>query len=412
MKTIVPPQSRRRAQGRLLIRGSTKREDNGTVFLRFFVTRPLLSVAVVAVSSWLVLSNDSYVYGPDLSPLYISSKEQTPAQNNSGLINNFIEPVSCSERLAGRSGDAQDPNQGYTVDKLPKKYVNETDPKFWISLHKEYFDQLRWVHIYKNGNYYETGITDQFKEILHSRDKKGLVIDVGMNIGWFTVYSRAMGHDVVGFDPYPIMHTRVCESLDLNGWLNDNSVKTFIQGLGEKTETLNITTGKNPGGTSFDEDRLAKRFRKKLEVSVVRLDDVAEQQGWITNEEPIYILKMDVEGYEYYVLGGASKLLQSRKIENLILENSNKDLRQVIDMYAAIYDAGYEVHMLSDVQGNPYHEEMIPGMNKELQGLSPGAELSQAGENIKFLAEVSCNLWWKRRNESQNFQRNIDEGSK
>lgn len=412
MNTIVPPQSRRRAQGRLLIRGSTKREDNGTVFLRFFVTRPLLSVAVVAVSSWLVLSNDSYVYGPDLSPLYISSKEQTPAQNNSGLINNFIEPVSCSERLAGRSGDAQDPNQGYTVDKLPKKYVNETDPKFWISLHKEYFDQLRWVHIYKNGNYYETGITDQFKEILHSRDKKGLVIDVGMNIGWFTVYSRAMGHDVVGFDPYPIMHTRVCESLDLNGWLNDNSVKTFIQGLGEKTETLNITTGKNPGGTSFDEDRLAKRFRKKLEVSVVRLDDVAEQQGWITNEEPIYILKMDVEGYEYYVLGGASKLLQSRKIENLILENSNKDLRQVIDMYAAIYDAGYEVHMLSDVQGNPYHEEMIPGMNKELQGLSPGAELSQAGENIKFLAEVSCNLWWKRRNESQNFQRNIDEGSK
>ena len=412
MNTIVPPQSRRRAQGRLLIRGSTKREDNGTVFLRFFVTRPLLSVAVVAVSSWLVLSNDSYVYGPDLSPLYISSKEQTPAQNNSGLINNFIEPVSCSERLAGRSGDAQDPNQGYTVDKLPKKYVNETDPKFWISLHKEYFDQLRWVHIYKNGNYYETGITDQFKEILHSRDKKGLVIDVGMNIGWFTVYSRAMGHDVVGFDPYPIMHKRVCESLDLNGWLNDNSVKTFIQGLGEKTETLNITTGKNPGGTSFDEDRLAKRFRKKLEVSVVRLDDVAEQQGWITNEEPIYILKMDVEGYEYYVLGGASKLLQSRKIENLILENSNKDLRQVIDMYAAIYDAGYEVHMLSDVQGNPYHEEMIPGMNKELQGLSPGAELSQAGENIKFLAEVSCNLWWKRRNESQNFQRNIDEGSK
>lgn len=412
MKTIVPPQSRRRAQGRLLIRGSTKREDNRTVFLRFFVTRPLLSIAVVAVSSWLVLSNDSYVYGPDLSPLHISSKEQTPAQNNSGLINNFIEPVSCSERLAGRSGDSQDPNQGYTVDKLPKKYVNETDPKFWISLHKEYFDQLRWVHIYKNGNYYETGITDQFKEILHSRDKKGLVIDVGMNIGWFTVYSRAMGHDVVGFDPYPIMHTRVCESLDLNGWLNDNSVKTFIQGLGEKTETLNITTGKNPGGTSFDEDRLAKRFRKKLEVSVVRLDDVAEQQGWITNEEPIYILKMDVEGYEYYVLGGASKLLQSRKIENLILENSNKDLRQVIDMYAAIYDAGYEVHMLSDVQGNPYHEEMIPGMNKELQGLSQGAELSQAGENIKFLAEVSCNLWWKRRNESQNFQRNIDEGSK
>jgi FkbM family methyltransferase len=309
----------------------------------------------------------------------------------------IIEPVSCSERLAGRKSDKRDPNREFNIES-PKKYVNATDPEFWISLHAQNFDMMRWNHIYKNGNYYETGITEQFKEILHSRDKKGLVIDVGMNIGWFSVYSRAMGHDVVAFDPNPIMHTRVCESLKLNDWMDDNSVKTFAHGLGEEPASLNITTGKNPGGSSFLEDRLAKRFRKKLEVSVVRLDDVAEQEGWIINEEPIYLWKMDVEGYEYHVFRGATKLLQSGKVENIVLENSNKDLRQVIDMYAAIYSAGYEIHLISDVQAKPYHVEMIPGMNKEFQGISPGADESQAGENIIFLSTVAaCNIWWKKR---------------
>ena len=33
------------------------------------------------------------------------------------------------------------------------------------------------------GNYYETGITDQFHEILVDV-KPGLVLDIGMNIGW------------------------------------------------------------------------------------------------------------------------------------------------------------------------------------------------------------------------------------
>ena len=33
------------------------------------------------------------------------------------------------------------------------------------------------------GNYYETGITDQFHEIL-AELKPGLVLDIGMNIGW------------------------------------------------------------------------------------------------------------------------------------------------------------------------------------------------------------------------------------
>lgn len=34
------------------------------------------------------------------------------------------------------------------------------------------------------GNYYETGITEQYRQILANTTRAGLVLDVGMNIGW------------------------------------------------------------------------------------------------------------------------------------------------------------------------------------------------------------------------------------
>lgn len=37
------------------------------------------------------------------------------------------------------------------------------------------------------GNYYETGITEQFHEILGNTTERGLVLDIGMNIGWVRV---------------------------------------------------------------------------------------------------------------------------------------------------------------------------------------------------------------------------------
>jgi FkbM family methyltransferase len=395
-----------------LISGRGRRSINGTseTLLECFRARPMLLTFVIAMlvlAFLLALSGNELSYGQTLmlmdnrstSVLAISDASPTntdpqPIQKNENAL---IRPVSCSELLASRKDDPADPNR-HLVES-PKKFVKMTDPNFFISLHAAHFDGLRWAHIYNKGNYYETGITEQFKSILYSAEKKGLVIDVGMNIGWFSIFSRKMGHSVVGFDPNLIMHTRVCESLELNGWLDDHTVKTFAYGLGEEATVLNMTTGLNPGKASFFEERMAKKFRKKQEVPVVKLDDVAEQQGWITNDElPIYIWKMDVEGYEYHVLQGAQKLLHSGKVENILMENSVEDLRQMVDMYAAIYHAGYEIKMISDVQGKPYHPEMIHPLNTAFQQSSVGMDLDLIDKNnVPFFAKTVCNIWWKKR---------------
>jgi hypothetical protein len=93
--------------------------------------------------------------------------------------------VSCPAKIQTRNADGIfDPNKG--MDESPKRYT-VTDPPFWISLHKKYFDNMRWVSIMDRGNYYETGITEQFHEILGNATVKGLVLDIGMNIGWVSL---------------------------------------------------------------------------------------------------------------------------------------------------------------------------------------------------------------------------------
>eukprot|EP00550_Attheya_septentrionalis_P004232 CAMPEP_0198297810 /NCGR_PEP_ID=MMETSP1449-20131203/38433_1 /TAXON_ID=420275 /ORGANISM="Attheya septentrionalis, Strain CCMP2084" /LENGTH=256 /DNA_ID=CAMNT_0043998887 /DNA_START=593 /DNA_END=1363 /DNA_ORIENTATION=+ len=255
----------------------------------------------------------------------------------------------------------------------------------------------------KKGNYYETGITDQFHQILANTTRPGLVLDIGMNIGWFTLWARAHGHAVAAFEPNEIMHTRVCESLESNHWHNDSSVQIFLYGLGEQEATLNLTTGHNPGMSSFHEERLAPKYRKQIPVKVVTLDSVALQEGWLDDHRdgssapPIHLMKVDVEGYEPFVFGGGKRLLQSGRVENIIMENSVSDLRQSTDLMATIYQAGYKVKWLSTVNGDPYHPESLPQIEKELKSASPGMDLESVGEGLKFLAKVHCNVWWTKR---------------
>eukprot|EP00547_Thalassionema_nitzschioides_P002159 CAMPEP_0194211824 /NCGR_PEP_ID=MMETSP0156-20130528/11242_1 /TAXON_ID=33649 /ORGANISM="Thalassionema nitzschioides, Strain L26-B" /LENGTH=352 /DNA_ID=CAMNT_0038939503 /DNA_START=346 /DNA_END=1401 /DNA_ORIENTATION=- len=308
------------------------------------------------------------------------------------------QPVDCRLQMQARQNEdaiPKDPNNG--MAESPKK-LTITNPPFWISLHKESFDRVRWNSIYKNGNYYETGVTDQFQQMLNSTaTKPGLVLDIGMNIGWFTLWARAHGHHVAGFEPNPIMHTRVCESLTLNEhWSDDSSVQIFPYGLGREESTLNLTTGSNPGMSSFHEERLAKRYRKSFPVRVVTLDSVAIQMKWLEpSSVPIYLMKVDVEGHEPFVFGGGTQLLNSGRVQNIIMENSVTDLRTVMDLLAAISNAGYYMHWLSTVTGDPYHLEMLPGINKALkEKVKPGMELDNLGDDLKFFAKVTCNIWW------------------
>ena len=383
---------RQRQRGNLPRRTPNKRKGSSSrAPIAFF----LAVFSSVFLARWLLdVQQEYHLLGPESSSgsigdTRIANKDTSDHQKK-------YAAVDCPSQIATRNATGySDPNNG--MDESPKR-LTITDPSFWISLHKEYFDRMRWASIMKNGNYYETGITDQFQQILAHTTRPGLVLDIGMNIGWFTLWARAHGHRVAAFEPNPIMHTRVCESLELNQWRDDSSVQIFPYGLGKEPATLNLTTGNNPGASSFHEDRLALRFRKKIEVKVVTLDDIALQEGWLDESKPpIYLMKVDVEGFEPNVFGGGKQLLESGRVENIIMENSVTDLRESTDLLATVYQAGYKAKWISTVNGDPYHPEMLPQIDKALEKSSVGMDLEGIGEEFEFLAKVTCNIWWTKR---------------
>ena len=317
------------------------------------------------------------------------------------------QPISCDDLQ--RYNKTQDIHVQNNYSNHKKLTVTNTT--FWISIHDKNVDFVRWP-IMKNGYYYETGVTDMFEQILnhHSSSPSALVLDVGMNIGWFSLWSAALGHPVYAFEPNIINWFRQCESLELNGWNGQHPrVSIFPYGAGDEQDILlELTWGDNPGGASFDSIRKTNFSTTALSI---RLDDFAIDQGWITTSgsrrssssvQGIGLLKVDVEGFEPQVLLGAKKLIQSGMVENVLMEFVTRRYKKETDKaeraIELLIQSGYMLQAVGNTKGivNP---KMLEHM---LDGTNDGSNIRRVIRNLwnwktKFPDEHSTlNLWWKR----------------
>lgn len=378
-----------------------------------------LTTSTVFLARMSHRENDEYVHNYDLADVspellvdktILSAPSTNPPSKTTSNDNAVVPEQATTIWPAIKEIDCQhhhaegDPNEGLEED--PKRFINQTAANFWISLHKQGFDPLRWNSIMKQGIYYEKGVTKIFQEILQHADPKGYVVDVGMNIGWYSIYSRAMGHKVLGFDPNPIMHSRVCSSLKLNQWwdgISDNTsssssgITTFAYGLGDRVENLNLGIGHNPGASSF-----LKKQGRSINVPVTTLDLVATQMGWLQQESQdvapiIYLLKIDTEGYEPFIIRGGSKLLFSGLVQNIVAENKpNKEgsPKEVLEWFTMLWRAGFEVKELHlpGWKGEKKFKEWTKNLNDSLRnGEFEGSESHQ------HFAKEMIDMWWTKR---------------
>lgn len=274
-----------------------------------------------------------------------------------------------------------DPNMGTQL--LRRDANGHLGPKFAISLHRPQIDPLRWG-LYTKGEYYERLNTQHFIDILSSETngdtagaEKGIVVDVGMNIGFFTLLSAALGRRVVSFDPNPLHHVRICQSLLANGWYvrpplssgeknfvhveGKPTVGNFLYGLGAVNDFLALSYQMNELGSATLVEKNHKAFTK-IKVEVLKLDVFAVDQGWMTadgervpsamNEFPISLLKVDVEGFEKEVFEGAQNLLRSGIVKFILAEytfvHSGEAFKQAVWLTA---DAGYRLVFVGDGLG-------------------------------------------------------------
>ena len=121
------------------------------------------------------------------------------------------------------------------------------------------------------------------------------VIDVGANVGDTVLTSATRvgpeGH-VIGIEAHPRTFTFLQENVNLNGLAN--------------VTLVNSAVGASSGNVRFSNDRRDDMNRidgGDLEVGMARVDD------FVGNTDAIALMKIDVEGYEKFVLEGAAQTL-------------------------------------------------------------------------------------------------------
>ncbi|KAI8464132.1 MAG: S-adenosyl-L-methionine-dependent methyltransferase [Monoraphidium minutum] len=144
------------------------------------------------------------------------------------------------------------------------------------------------------------------------------VVDVGANVGTFTLHAAARGATVAAFEPMASNIALLRTSLCANPPLLDR-VALYGTGLGTKRADCIMLSDVANRGNGFTEcertpeqaqaylrQRYNITFQVRGEMSVMRLDDLIDRD--------VQVIKLDVEGYEREVLGGAERLLRERRV--------------------------------------------------------------------------------------------------
>jgi len=195
-------------------------------------------------------------------------------------------------------------------------------------------------------------MTEIFVKILKDRSAPGRVIDVGMNVGWFTLLSRSLGHEVISFEPNPMNILRVCESIALNNWKDGLSIYQYALSDIEDTMVLSWPVH-NPCAARLSHEKGSSNM-PFTSVSVKRMDDIIKSKKWIDDKlVPIYLLKVDVEGFEPLVLAGSRQLVQSGLVENIIMEFTPMvtGVREISSMISELVNNNFELIWLGDGYG-------------------------------------------------------------
>ncbi len=196
---------------------------------------------------------------------------------------------------------------------------------------------------------WEPGTTKVIRDLLKPGD---VFIDVGANIGWFTlIASRAVGDDgrVIAFEPAPGSHAIMQDNIRRNACQN---VTLEQKALSDTRGTLQLHLHKTNGGahsTALSEERA-----ESIDVDALPLDEYWKETGG-----EIALVKIDTEGAEGFILEGMRSILENQQRMAVIIEyhpllfrKAGFDPAAVLNGFA---DLGYEIQAIVEPSG-----ELVP----------------------------------------------------
>jgi FkbM family methyltransferase len=145
--------------------------------------------------------------------------------------------------------------------------------------------------------------------VLHVLQPGDLFVDIGANIGSYTVLSGSCeGVNVVAFEPVSSTFSWLQKNIQVNKL--DKKVRAMNIGLADQAGTIYFSSNLDTLNHVVSKH---EKNSESIEVDVLTLDEVMKKKS------PT-VIKIDTEGYESQILNGAKKTINNSSLIAILLE--------------------------------------------------------------------------------------------
>jgi len=171
--------------------------------------------------------------------------------------------------------------------------------------------------------------------VLHALRPGDLLVDIGANVGSYSMLGGATGAHCLSIEPIPSTFAWLTQNIAINA-LGDR-VRALNLGLGRSEGQLRFTGGLDTVNHVVAEGKVAENV---MEVPIRTLDKV------LNGESPA-LIKMDVEGFETEVLAGAERTLADPGLLAIVMELNGSGARYGFDedaLHRDVLARGFETY--------------------------------------------------------------------
>ncbi|RXJ45394.1 FkbM family methyltransferase [Gelidibacter gilvus] len=187
---------------------------------------------------------------------------------------------------------------------------------------------------------------DEIDFIMSTLKKDDIFIDIGSNIGLFSlIASHIVGEKgkVICFEPSPVTFERLKENVKLN---NFDNIDCRNIGLSNKKDELSFYISEN-GHDAWNS--FAPSTDNKLEDAIMVQVSTLDHELRKIDKEQISLVKIDVEGWEKFVLSGGIEFFT--KYNPVVMvefteENTFNAGYPVQEIFDIMQDWGYQWHRI------------------------------------------------------------------